>query len=76
MIGQKRARRFCGFEDVRRDERGYYCVKCGQRMGPHWHEQLNERMTKQLEAQCARSTPTSNTEGESHGEETREDPEA
>jgi hypothetical protein len=48
--------RGCGFYDLRLDEKGYYCCKCGQRK-PHEFRRdvlltLGKKWVQQLDEQC------------------------
>lgn len=45
----------CGFTDVRKDEKGYYCTICGKRMPPDyeaWVRCSEPRLFEQLQHQC------------------------
>ena len=46
----------CGFSDVRRDENGYFCSVCGQRMRPNFANEIRLTLPppylKQLKRQC------------------------
>lgn len=42
----------CGFTDVRRDAKGYYCTKCGWRPLHNFYECLPTDLRQKLDEQC------------------------
>ena len=44
----------CGFINVRKDESGYYCMICGQRMDDAWEARVlnSPSLYRRLKAQC------------------------